>query len=65
MPGNHFNHKVCEEIEGENEISVELPLNGELGVDPRPKKLMRSSSTPDFINPARNNGNAMVPGCNE
>ncbi|XP_058009409.1 ninja-family protein AFP3 isoform X2 [Hevea brasiliensis] len=61
MPGNHFNHKVCEETEGEDvELRLGLSLNGRFGVDPKANKLTRSSSIPDFINPARDNGSAFM-----
>ncbi|KAE8689262.1 Ninja-family protein AFP3 [Hibiscus syriacus] len=39
-----------EEEEEEIELSLGLSLNGRFGVDPRAKKLKRSSSIPDFIN---------------
>ncbi|XVF14404.1 hypothetical protein REPUB_Repub09cG0056000 [Reevesia pubescens] len=52
---NHFYPKNHEEEEenGEEEgieLSLGLSLNGRFGVDPRAKKLTRSSSIPDFIN---------------
>ncbi|XWS44405.1 hypothetical protein CRYUN_Cryun15aG0042400 [Craigia yunnanensis] len=47
---NHFSHKNHEEEEEEIELSLGLSLNGRFGVDPRAKKLSRSSSIPDFIN---------------
>lgn len=39
-----------EEQEEEIELSLGLSLNGRFGVDPKAKKLTRSSSIPDFIN---------------
>ncbi|XWS30160.1 hypothetical protein CRYUN_Cryun24cG0094000 [Craigia yunnanensis] len=51
---NHFSHRNHEEEENgeeeEIELSLGLSLNGRFGVDPRDKKLIRSSSIPDFIN---------------
>ncbi|KAK8586797.1 hypothetical protein V6N13_085819 [Hibiscus sabdariffa] len=55
-PSNHFslkNHENKRQEEGngeEIELSLGLSLNGRFGVDPRAKKLTRSSSIPDFIN---------------
>ncbi|WCJ25581.1 Ninja-family protein AFP3 [Euphorbia peplus] len=48
----------CEEGEEDIELSLGLSLNGRFGVDPRRanKKLCRSSSIPDFVSPARENG---------
>ncbi|XP_039040711.1 ninja-family protein AFP1-like [Hibiscus syriacus] len=51
----HFSHTTgqeqeAEEEEEEIELSLGLSLNGRFGVDPRAKKLKRSSSIPDFIN---------------
>ncbi|KAJ8749679.1 hypothetical protein K2173_010099 [Erythroxylum novogranatense] len=61
MSGSHFNHKPREEAEGDEiELSLGLSLNGKFGVDPRAKKLRRSSSIPDFINSSRKNGSAFV-----
>ncbi|KAL4332254.1 hypothetical protein GQ457_07G003420 [Hibiscus cannabinus] len=46
---NHFSGQ--EEGNGDEiELSLGLSLNGRFGVDPRAKKLTRSSSIPDFIN---------------
>ncbi|XVF60687.1 hypothetical protein PTKIN_Ptkin08bG0068200 [Pterospermum kingtungense] len=55
LSSNHFsfrNHEEEEENgeEEEIELSLGLSLNGRFGVDPRAKKLTRSSSIPDFIN---------------
>ncbi|KAJ9147523.1 hypothetical protein P3X46_029675 [Hevea brasiliensis] len=63
MSANRFNHKVSEETQVEDvELSLGLSLNGRFGVDPRATKLTRSSSIPDFIKPAKDNGSAfMVP----
>ncbi|XVE68303.1 hypothetical protein DITRI_Ditri09bG0056700 [Diplodiscus trichospermus] len=53
---NHFSYRNHEEEEEENgeeeeiELSLGLSLNGRFGVDPRAKKLTRSSSIPDFVN---------------
>ena len=50
---NHFSLRNHEEQNGEEEeieLSLGLSLNGRFGVDPRAKKLSRSSSIPDFIN---------------
>ncbi|KAJ4826089.1 hypothetical protein Tsubulata_015185 [Turnera subulata] len=63
MPGNPLNlklHEGVEEEEGDIELSLGLSLNGRFGVDPRAKKLTRSSSIPDFINPTRENGSALM-----
>ncbi|XP_050270534.1 ninja-family protein AFP3-like isoform X2 [Quercus robur] len=55
MAGNHFHEKMeveegSEEDREEIELSLGLSLNGRFGVDPeRAKKLMRSSSIPDFV----------------
>ncbi|XWS32970.1 hypothetical protein CRYUN_Cryun22dG0036900 [Craigia yunnanensis] len=50
-PHNHFFHRNQEkEEEEEIELTLGLSLNGRLGVDPRAKKLTRSSSISDFIN---------------
>ncbi|GMI68484.1 ABI five binding protein 3 [Hibiscus trionum] len=47
----HFCHRNGEEEEEEEiELSLGLSLNGQFGIDPRAKKLKRSSSIPDFIN---------------
>ncbi|XP_012084829.1 ninja-family protein AFP3 [Jatropha curcas] len=65
MSGNHLNHKIngVEEREEEDiELSLGLSLNGRFGVDPRAKKLTRSSSIPDFVYPTGENGSAyMIP----
>ncbi|KAK8717138.1 hypothetical protein V6N13_044417 [Hibiscus sabdariffa] len=53
MPSSyHFSHTNGEERgeEEEIELSLGLSLNGQFGIDPRAKKLKRSSSIPDFIN---------------
>ncbi|XP_022774591.1 ninja-family protein AFP3-like isoform X2 [Durio zibethinus] len=51
---DHFSHRNHEEEENDEEEEIELSLglslNGRFGVDPRAKKLTRSSSIPDFIN---------------
>ncbi|KAE8691576.1 Ninja-family protein AFP3 [Hibiscus syriacus] len=51
--GYHFSHTTGQEQEAaeeeEIELSLGLSLNGRFGVDPRAKKLKRSSSIPDFI----------------
>ncbi|KAK9277571.1 hypothetical protein L1049_007116 [Liquidambar formosana] len=55
--GNHFRRKF-EELTKETEeieLSLGLSLNGRFGVDPQANKLARSSSIPDFMNPARRN----------
>lgn len=50
-----------EEDDGEElELSLGLSLNGRFGVDPKAKKLTRSSSISDFINPSRENGYSFV-----
>ncbi|KAL4378538.1 hypothetical protein GQ457_02G010980 [Hibiscus cannabinus] len=50
MPSSyHFSNTNGEEEE-EIELSLGLSLNGQFGIDPRAKKLKRSSSIPDFIN---------------
>ncbi|GKU97358.1 hypothetical protein SLEP1_g10511 [Rubroshorea leprosula] len=61
MSSNHLSHKrqlKNEEDEEEIELSLGLSLNGRFGVDPRAKKLTRSSSIPDFLtNPLRKDCN--------
>lgn len=49
---NGFPREVAKKTE-EIELSLGLSLNGRFGVDPKAQKLVRSSSIPDFINPAR------------
>ncbi|XP_034929514.1 ninja-family protein AFP3 [Populus alba] len=63
ISGNHYNHRLNGE-EGEDddvELSLGLSLNGRFGVDPKAKKITRSSSiASDFINPTGENGSAFV-----
>ncbi|KAK4852648.1 hypothetical protein QYF36_025820 [Acer negundo] len=52
LVGNKNQQQQSEEKTEEIELSLGLSLNGRFGVDPtRDKKLSRSSSIPDFMNP--------------
>ncbi|KAI4346675.1 hypothetical protein L6164_007551 [Bauhinia variegata] len=44
----------------ELELSLGLSLNGRFGVDPRAKKIKRTSSIPEFMSPVRDNDMAYV-----
>ncbi|XP_054800759.1 ninja-family protein AFP3 isoform X2 [Prosopis cineraria] len=55
MSVNHLPVKVkleetSEEDEGELELTLGLSMNGRFGVDPRAKKIKRTSSIPEFMN---------------
>ncbi|XP_050226283.1 ninja-family protein AFP3-like [Mercurialis annua] len=62
---NHIDSdRVAPKIEKESdeiELSLGLSLNGRFGVDPRSKKLTRSSSIPDFISSNPTNCGFTVP----
>ncbi|CAL0318744.1 unnamed protein product [Lupinus luteus] len=50
---NHSHHNHEEEEEEEIELSLDLSMNGRFGVDPTAKKIKRTTSIPEFVNPMR------------
>lgn len=53
ISGTHIPRKFEEKMEEdcEVELTLGLSLNGRFGVDPKAKKLVRSSSIPEFLKP--------------
>ncbi|PKI32961.1 hypothetical protein CRG98_046635 [Punica granatum] len=61
ISGTHFPRKFEEKVEDDDgelelELTLGLSLNGRFGVDPGAKKLVRSSSIPELLQPLSDNG---------
>ena len=62
ISANHLPVKLKEEEDAEDELELTLglSLNGRFGVDPRAKKIKRTASIPEFVNPVRDEDTAYV-----